>query len=199
MRRICMYLSAVVLLVCVGTASAVTCPAFVHKTAICQYIDSPGVTLPNLPKPFKGTVVCGTVYGTGLYTAPLGTVTPTLIPNTAGMGVNSTQITEDGQWVLFNSGGPKLIRIDGQYKTTVPVSASNTEGCCTFWWRAPSGKMEIAYRTGGDKSIHAIPVTFGADTAPTFGTDHAVANFGANMEFTMGLVRYSYMGQNRRR
>ena len=182
MRRICMYLSAAALLVYFGTASAayVPCTPFVHKTAILKYPDSPGVTLP-----VKGTVVTGLTYGTGLYTAPLGTVTPTLIPNTSGMGVNSTQITEDGQWVLFNSGGPQLIRIDGQFKTKVPVTSSGTEGCCTFWWHAPSGKLEIVYRFS-DSDVHAIPVTFSANAAPTFGTDHEIINAGGAISFSMG-------------
>jgi hypothetical protein len=175
-----MYLSVVALLVCVGTASANPCPAFVHKTAILQYPDSPGVKLP-----VQGTVVTGLTYGTGLYKAPLGTVTPTLIPNTAGMGVNSTQITEDGQWVLFNSGGPYVIRIDGQFKTKVPVSSSGSECCCTFWWHAPSGKLEIVYRLS-DSDVHAIPVTFSATAAPTFGTDHQILNAGGSISFSMG-------------
>jgi hypothetical protein len=180
MRRICMYLSAMALLVCVGTASAIVCPAFVHNEAILKYVDSGAVL------PCSGTVVTGLVYGnSGIYTAPLGTTTPTLIPNTAGMGINSTQITEDGQWVLFNSGGPKLIRIDGQYKTTVPVTSSGSEGCCTFWWKAPSGKLEIVYRVS-DSDVHAIPVTLSANAAPTFGTDRQIINAGGAISFSMG-------------
>ena len=181
MGKNCMYGLTVVFLAFAGMASA-QCPAFVRKANICQYVDSPGVKLP-----VTGTVVCGTEYGTGLYTAPLGTATPTLIPNTQGMGVNSTQITEDGQWVLFNSGGPKLIRIDGQYKTSVPVTADNSEGCCTFWWNAPSGSMEVVYKASSS-NIHAIPVTFSANANPTFGIDRSIANIGSNTEFTMGCA-----------
>jgi hypothetical protein len=116
----------------------------------------------------------------------LGTVVPTLIPNTSG-GCNSTQITEDGKWVLYNQGGPKLIRIDGQFKTSVPVTADNSEGCCTFWWNAPSGKMEVVYKASSS-NIHAIPVTFSDNAAPTFGTDRSIANIGSNTEFTMGVA-----------
>lgn len=189
MRRIYMCRLAAAFLVCVGTASAasVPCTPFVHKTAVLIYPDSPGVVLP-----FKGTVVTGLTYGnSGIYTAPLGAtpavVTPTLIPNTAGMGINSTQITEDGQWVLFNSGGPYLIRIDGQFKTKVPVTSSGSEGCCTFWWHAPSGKLEIVYRFS-DSDIHSIPVTFSANAAPTFGTDREIINCGAVCQFSMGCA-----------
>lgn len=176
-----MYGLAVVLLLGVGLASA-QCPAFVHKVATKQYVDS-GAVLP------KGTVVCGLLYANGLYTAPLGQNTPTLIPNSDKDGMcNSTQITEDGQWILYNAGGPKIIRIDGQFKTAAPaVNASTSEGCCTFWWHAPSGELEVVYRAAGDATIHAIPVTFGA-AAPTFGTDHIIANLtGGSAEFTMGV------------
>ena len=181
-----MYGLAVVLLLGIGLAAA-QCPAFVHKVAIRQYVDS-GAVLP------KGTVVCGLLYANGLYTAPLGQNTPSLIPNSDKDGLcNSTQITEDGQWVLYNAGGPRIIRIDGQFKTAVPVvTASISEGCCTFWWHAPSGMMEVVYRATGDATIHAIPVTFGA-AAPTFGTDHIIANLtGGSAEFTMG-VSYNHM------
>src|SRR5271157_5494289 len=188
MRPIYMYRLAAALLVCVGTASAayVACTPFVHKTAILKYPDSPGVTLPVI-----GTVVTGLTYGTGLYTAPLGTtpavVTPTLIPNTSGMGVNSTQITEDGKWVLFNSGGPYLIRIDGSNKIKVPVTSSGSEGCCTFWWHAPSGSLEIVYRFS-DSDVHAIPVTLPATGNPTFGTDREIINAGGDISFSMGCA-----------
>lgn len=180
-----MHVLLVVFLLGVGLASA-QCPAFVHKVAVKQYVDS-GAVVP------KGTVVSGLLYANGLYTAPLGQNTPTLIPNSDKDGMcNSTQITEDGQWVLYNAGGPKIIRIDGQFKTAVPVTASNSEGCCTFWWHAPSGKLEVVYRTPGDATLHAIPVTFGA-AAPAFGADHVIANLtGGSGEFTMG-VSYNHI------
>jgi len=79
MRRICMYLSAMALLVFVGTASA-QCPAFVHKVNNTKYIDS-GYVLP-----VKGTVVSCFVTGAGLVTAPLGSLAAQLIPNTSGDG-----------------------------------------------------------------------------------------------------------------
>jgi hypothetical protein len=180
MERICLYGAATAFLMWAGMASA-QCPTFVHKTAVVQYSDS-GATLP-----VHGTVVCAVRYQGGLYKAALGTYTPTLIPNTSdAVNANSVQITEDGQWVLYNAGGPTLIRIDGQYKTKVPGTASGSEGCCTFWWHAPSGKVEVVYRASGDKIAHAVPVTFGA-AAPTFGTDHIIAQFNEVMEFTMGV------------
>jgi hypothetical protein len=176
---------AVVLLLGFGLASA-QCPAFVHKVATKQYVDS-GAVIP------KGTVVCGLLNANGLFTAPLGQNTAALIPNSDKDGMcNSTQITEDGQWVLYNAGGPKIIRIDGQFKTAVPGTTSKSEGCCTFWWHAPSGKLEVVYRAPGDATIHAIPVTFGA-AEPTFGTDHIIANLtGGAAEFTMG-VSYNHI------
>jgi len=162
-------------------ASAQTCPAFVHKATVTGYVDS-GYTLP-----VRGTVVCAVRYKGGLYKAALGTYTPTLIPNTSdAVNANATQITEDGQWVLYNAGGPTLIRIDGQYKTKVPVVSYGGEGCCTFWWHAPSGKLEVVYRASGDKIVHAVPVTFGA-FAPTFGADHTIAQFNSIIEFSMGI------------
>jgi hypothetical protein len=179
-----MYRLAAAFLVCVGMASAqtTTCPAFVHKTAIVQYVDSGAVL------PVRGTVVCAVRYKGGIYKSPLGQNNPALIPNTSdATNANSTQITEDGQWVLYNAGGPTLIRIDGQYKTKVPVVSYGGEGCCTFWWRAPSGKLEVVYRASGDKIVHAVPVTFGT-TAPTFGTDHIIAQFNAAIEFSMGVA-----------
>jgi hypothetical protein len=182
MKRICQYQLAAAFLVCIGIASAqtTTCPAFVHKANITQYVDS-GATLP-----VAGTVVAGAQKG-GLYTSPLGKNTPTLVPNTQGDHISSTQITEDGQWVLYNAGGPVLIRIDGQYRTKVPVTASGSDGCCTFWWNAPSGKLEVVYRASGDKIVHAIPVTLSANAAPTFGTDHTIAQFNEAVEFSMGV------------
>ena len=183
MARIRRYGLATALCMCIGMASAqtTTCPLFVHKTAIKQYVDSGAVL------PVRGTVVCAVRYKGGIYKSPLGQNTPVLIPNTTdATNANATQITEDGQWVLYNSGGPTLIRIDGQYKTKVPVVSYGGEGCCTFWWHAPSGKLEVVYRASGDKIVHAVPVTFGA-AAPAFGTDHIIAQFNSAMEFTMGV------------
>jgi hypothetical protein len=139
-----------------------------------------------------GTVVSGLTYQNGLYKAALGSSTPVLIPNSNTDGTcNSTQITEDGQWVLYNAGGPRLIRIDGQFKTKVPEVSHGSEGCCTFWWRAPSGKLEVVYRASDNLTVHAVPVTFGA-AAPTFGADHIILQLTAVpapgiMEFTMGV------------
>ncbi|HUI91760.1 MAG TPA: hypothetical protein VLX68_05875 [Chitinivibrionales bacterium] len=181
MRRMFLYLLGAAFLVNVCMASAATCPAYVKRLNITTYLDS-GYVLP-----VKGTVVTAATYGNGLYKADLGTITPTLIPNTNTGNCNSTQITEDGQWILFNQGGPNIIRIDGQFKTKVPVTSSGSEGCCTFWWNAPSGKLEIVYRAT-DSDVHSIPVTLSANAAPTFGTDREIINAGGTIQFSMGCA-----------
>lgn len=182
MRRIYLYRLAAAFLVCVGMTWAQTCPSFVHKANITHYVDS-GATLA-----VSGTVVAGSING-GIYKSALGTNAPTLITNTSGDHTNSTDITEDGQWVLYSSGGIKLIRIDGQFKTTVPATnPSTSDGSCTFWWNAPSGKLEVVYRESGDKVIHSVPVTFSANAAPTFGTDHIICQFTSQCEFSMGCA-----------
>jgi hypothetical protein len=179
-------------------ASAATapapCPSFVHKINITNYVDS-GYVLP-----VKGTVVSCFVSGPGLVTAPLGSLNATPIPNTTGDGnCASPAITEDGQWVLYY-GNSKLyiIRIDGQFKTQVPVVSLGGGpgpgfGVCTFWYNAPGStptnkKLEVAYRASGDQVVHAVPVTISANAAPTFGTDHIVASFGGQISFTIGLA-----------
>ena len=193
MKRICMYLSAAALLLCVGTASA-QCPAFVHRVNNTKYLDS-GYVLP-----VKGTVVSCFVSGAGVVTAPLGSLDAKLIPNTAGDGTcNSPSITEDGQWVLYyGSNKLYIIRIDGQFKTQVPVVSLGGGpgpgyGVCSFWYNAPGStptnkKVEVAYRAGGDADVHAVPVTFSANAAPTFGTDHLAAHFGGPISFTFGIA-----------
>jgi hypothetical protein len=170
-------------------APAQTCPAFVHKANITKYLDS-GYVLP-----VKGTVVTGMRYGNGLYKAALGTATPTLIPNTNTGTCNSVQITEDGQWVLYNQGGPTLIRIDGTNKTKVPAASYGSEGCCTFWWNAPSGKLEVVYRLSDDKTVHAVQVTLPASGAPTFANDRVIGQFNSVMEFSMGIAGNHLFGR----
>ena len=184
MKRIDLIKFAAAFLACAGAVlAATTCPSFVHKINITQYLDS-GATLP-----VQGAVVAGASNG-GLYTSSLTKDAPTLIQNTSGEYTTSTQITEDGKWVLYNAGGVKLIRIDGQFKTTVQATKPSTsDGSCTFWWNAPSGQLEIVYRESGDKIIHAIPVTFSANAAPTFGTDHIICQFTQMCEFSMGCAR----------
>ncbi|HUI92734.1 MAG TPA: hypothetical protein VLX68_10845 [Chitinivibrionales bacterium] len=182
MKRIDLMTFAAALLASTGAVWAAT-PPFVHKINITQYLDS-GATLP-----VKGTVVAGGRNG-GLYSSSLGNDAPALIPNTAGEYTTSTQITEDGQWVLYNGGGVKLIRVDGMFKTTVPATnPSTSDGSCTFWWNAPSGKLEVVYRENGDKTVHAVPVTFSTNAAPTFGTDRVIAQFTKALEFSMGCAR----------
>jgi hypothetical protein len=184
---------AAAFLVCAGMASA-QCPAFVHKVNITKYVDSAYVL------PVKGTVVSTFVSGAGLVTAPLGSLDATPIPNTTGDGTcNSPSITEDGQWVLYyGSGKLWIIRIDGQFKTQVPVVSLGGGpgpgyGVCSFWYNAPGStptnkKVEVAYRSSGDADVHAVPVTFSANAAPTFGTDHLVAHFGGPISFTFGIA-----------
>ena len=193
MRRIYLFQVAAAFLVCVGMASA-QCPAFVHKVNITKYVDS-GYVLP-----VKGTVVSCFVTGAGMVTAPLGSLNATPIPNTVGDGFcASPAITEDGQWVLYY-GNSKLyiIRIDGQFKTQVPVVSLGGGpgpgfGVCSFWYNAPGSTptnklVQVAYRASGDADVHAVPVTFSANAAPTFGTDHLVAHFGGQISFTFGIA-----------
>jgi hypothetical protein len=184
MRRIGIQLSALAAVFFVGAASA-QCPAFVHKKAIVRYVDSVGNNLQ-----LSGTVVAAALYAPGIYASPLGKNTPTLIPNTQNDFANSLQITEDGKWVLYNSGGPVIINIDGSKRTVVPkpAGASGSDGSVTFWWRPPSNPsgLEVVYRQTGDKIIHAVPVTFGAN-GPTFGTDHVIAQFTDQLWYTMGV------------
>jgi|SRR5271157_3169929 hypothetical protein len=193
MRRIYLFQAAAAFLVCVGMASA-QCPAFVHKVNITKYVDS-GYVLP-----VKGTVVSCFVTGAGLVTAPLGSLNATPIPNTTGDGTcASPAITEDGQWVLYYGNGKLyIIRIDGQFKTQVPVVSLGGGpgpgfGVCSFWYNAPGStptnkKVEVAYRASGDADVHAVPVTFSANAAPTFGIDHLVAHFGGQISFTFGIA-----------
>jgi hypothetical protein len=193
MKRIYLYRVAAALLLCVGMASA-QCPVFVHKVNITKYVDS-GYVLP-----VKGTVVSCFVTGAGIVTAPLGSLNAQLIPNTVGDGnCASPAITEDGQWVLYyGSGKLYIIRIDGQFKTQVPVVSLGGGpgpgfGVCSFWYNAPGStptnkKVEVAYRANGDADVHAVPVTFSANAAPTFGTDHLVAHFGGQISFTFGIA-----------
>jgi hypothetical protein len=193
MKRFDLIKFAAAFLACAGAVlaatTATTCPSFVHKINITQYLDS-GAALPVM-----GTVVAG-ASNSGLYTSSLTKDAPTLIPNTSGEYTTSTQITEDGQWVLYNAGGVKLIRIDGQFKTTVPATKPSTsDGSCTFWWNAPSGKLEVVYRESGDKVIHSVPVTFSANAAPTFGTDHILCQFTQQCDFSMGCARNHFLAR----
>ncbi len=185
------YLVCLALLVCTGMASA-QCPAFAHRVNITKYVDS-GYVLP-----VKGTVVSCFVSGAGVVTAPLGSLNATLIPNTSGDGTcASPAITEDGQWVLYyGSGKLWIIRIDGQFKTQVPVVSLGGGpgpgfGVCTFWYNAPGSTATtkyVAYRASGDAEVHAVPVTFSAAAAPTFGADRTIAKFGGSISFTFGVA-----------
>jgi hypothetical protein len=191
MRRMSVRLLTAAVFLYAGTASA-QCPSFVHKVNNTTYVDS-GYTFP-----FKGTVVSCFVTGSGLVTAPLGSLDAKLIPNTAGDGTcNSPAISDDGQWVLYYGNGKiYLIRIDGQFKTQVPVVSLGGGpgpgfGVCTFWYNAPgttSTTKYIAYRAGGDAEVHAVPVTLSANAAPAFGSDRLIARFGGPISFTMGVA-----------
>jgi len=186
-------LLAAALCMFVSTASA-QCPSFAHRVCNATYLDS-GYTLP-----VKGTVVSCFYSGAGLVTAPLGSLNATPIPNTVGDGnCASAAITEDGQWVLYyGSGKLYIIRIDGQFKTQVPVVSLGGGpgpgfGVCSFWYNAPGStpankKVEVAYRASGDADVHAVPVTFAANAAPTFGTDRLIAHFGGPISFTFGIA-----------
>jgi hypothetical protein len=180
MKNSCRWSLSAFLALCAGAAWAQECPDFVHRENITQYYDSGAVL--NV----TGTVVAGR-RGGGIYKTALGENNPVMIPNTDGENSNSTDITEDGQWVLYNSGGCKLIRIDGQHKTSVPGASNGGDGACSFWWNAPSGQLEVVYRTGDNMSLHAVPVTLG-DGPPGFGADHTVAQFNEVMEFGFGIA-----------
>ena len=179
--RFSLIVSVLCLYVCVAYAQ-VSCPAFVRKACNVKYLDS-GYVLP-----VKGIVVAANKSQGGLYLASLGTVIPTLIPNTNTGTCNSVCLTEDGKWILFNQGGPTLIRTDGQFKTKVPVQSYGSEGCCTFWYNAPSGKTEVVYRLSDNKTVRAVEVTLPENGAPTFSNDRVIGQFNSIMEFTMGVA-----------
>jgi hypothetical protein len=191
MGRITLHLFAVAVFLYAGMASA-QCPSFVHKVNKTKYVDS-GYQLP-----IWGTVVSCFVSGSGLVTARLGSLDAKLIPNTIGDGTcNSPAISDDGQWVLYYGNGKiYLIRIDGQFKTPVPVVSLGGGpgpgfGVCTFWYNAPGTTLftkYIAYRANGDREVHAVPVTFSTDAAPIFGSDRLIAKFGGPISFTMGIA-----------
>jgi hypothetical protein len=178
MRRIYIYRLAAAFLLCIGMASAQTCPAFVKKTAAIGNLS--GLS-------FSGKVFAARFRGYGIYSSTLGQNNPTLVPNTSGdPNCNSLQVSDNGLWFIYNCGGVYVIGADGLHKTKVPVTASGSEGCCTIWWKCPQGDTEIVYRASGDKIVHAIPIHWGAN-GPTFGTDRTIAQFNEVMEFTMGV------------
>jgi hypothetical protein len=64
-------------------------------------------------------------------------------------------------------------------------------GVCTFWYNAPGSTPTtkyVAYRASGDAEVHAVPVTFSANAAPTFGADRTIAKFGGPISFTFGVA-----------
>jgi hypothetical protein len=180
MKRICIYQVAAAFWACLGMAWAqTTCPAFVKKTGIVGALGTLAV---------KGTVVSAVRYKGGIYASPLGQNAPVLIPNTQNdVNANSLQISEDGQWLVYNAGGIYVIGVNGLHRTKVPVTASGSEGCCTVWWHDPKGGTEIVYRINGDAIVHAIPITWNAQNGPTFGTDRVIAQFNERIEFTMSV------------
>lgn len=180
MKAISIVGAAALLLVSNIIGQAGVCPTYTKKTAIEGEIT-------QIP---SGIVVSAVYFKKGLYKSALGQNTPVLIPGTENdQNCNSVHISPDGKWLVYNQGGPKVIGIDGKFKTSVPgTGASGSEGAVTIWWNSPKGGDEIVYRKTGDKVVHAIGITWGAN-GPVFGTDRKIAEFTSSLEFSMGVAK----------
>jgi hypothetical protein len=114
-----------------------------------------------------------------IYLSPLNKWSPVGIPFIDASPSNIF-FSDDGKWLLYQvESNMFVIRIDGKYKTRVPVN--NTITACCFYRNSPYG-LEIAYDLKNIELLRSIPVFF-SDSAVHFGDERTIADLGSNYAF----------------
>lgn len=114
-----------------------------------------------------------------IYLSPLNKWSPVGIP---GIDASPSNIffSDDGKWLLYQLESKMfVIRIDGKYKTKVPVNDTIT--ACCFYRNSPYG-LEIAYDLKNVELLRSIPVFF-SESAVHFGDERTIADLGSNYAF----------------
>lgn len=170
--RTALVLTAVVL----GYTSTIAqCPTYTHKDDVV--VGNPG-DLPNGWLVYrKGTPGGGgTGWQNGLFRSPVNSFAETVVTGTSGDSPTSMDISPDGEWIVYLSGGSiYLVKSTGGSRTEVPYVNFNVASLGLSWtgfYRNSPNGLEIFYHDfnwAGQVYLCAIPVDLSGDT-PAFGT-----------------------------
>ncbi|HEX2956145.1 MAG TPA: hypothetical protein VHO70_04920, partial [Chitinispirillaceae bacterium] len=114
-----------------------------------------------------------------IFISPFNKWAPVGIP---GINASPSNIffSDDGKWLLYQVESEMfLTRIDGRYKTKIPVTDTIT--ACNFYRNSPHG-VEIVYDLKKMEMLRSIPVFF-SDTGVSFGSSRTIADLGNNFAF----------------
>jgi hypothetical protein len=114
-----------------------------------------------------------------IFISPFNKWAPVKMPG-INASPNNIFFSDDGKWLLYQVENEMfLIRIDGKYKTKIPVSDTIT--ACNFYRSSPNG-VEVIYDLKKAEVLKSIPVFF-SDTGVSFGSSRTIADLGSNFAF----------------
>lgn len=177
-----------------GQTVAAQCPTYNHTATITG-------ARSEVP---KGWYVFMKHGQNGIYKSDLRQFNPVMIPNTSNDEPHALDISPDGRWIAYASfkddpntepvSVPYIIRVDGQFKTKMPISSININDD-EFWpyWATflrGGAEPQLLYANFMTE-LRVKPVTLPADGAPLFGDDRVIFEVpGFRSFFTDGGVAF---------
>jgi hypothetical protein len=178
--------------ICISTGNAHGILRFKKMSIIEQDVSSGDINdfecpvIPKLNPPIRSSselssgLLAYSYSGAGtIFLSPFNKWAPVGIP---GINASPSNIffSDDGKWLLYQVESEMfLTRIDGKYKTKVPVTDTIT--ACNFYRNSPYG-VEVIYDLKKTEILKSIPVFF-SDTGVKFGACRTIADLGSNFAF----------------
>ncbi len=126
----------------------------------------------------KGFAVYSHADQGGMFISELNKWNPVKLPGENGK-VSFVSLSDDSRWILYSSDSLYLIRIDGKYRTSVPVPGETTT---SGFLRSSPYASEIFFDSKASEVLYAMQVSL-SDSSVSFGELRIIAQISPDYQF----------------
>ncbi len=126
----------------------------------------------------KGFAVYGHADQGGMFITELNKWDPVKLPGEYAKA-SFVSLSDDGRWILYSSDSLYLIRIDGKFRTSVPVPGQSTT---SGFLRSSPYASEIFFDSKSSEVLYAMQVSL-SDSSVSFGELRLIAQIGPDYQF----------------
>lgn len=126
----------------------------------------------------KGFAVYSNADQGGIFITELNKWNPVKLPG-ENARVSFASLSDDGRWILYSSDSLYLLRIDGKFRTSVPVPGESTT---SGFLRSSPYASEIFFDSKASEVLYAMQVSL-SDSSVSFGELRVIAQIGPDYQF----------------